>query len=341
MDALAQLPPRVGVGLPADYHLLDLTDPRYRWARRFGVQAAGLTRNGTGTPADPISAIQLTVAVVPDWSTGAASTVDPDPSTVDPAAREGSMVSTVDGSGAVGWGVPPGAAGSSPAVSPAGPLVAPGVGGSREAPDAATAPADDGGWLRPPAYLLVNGLPAAQLVLERRLRPPGAASDIVSRTVEVLVPLVGSGYVVVVTGSTTDPARHDETEWTTLAVAGTLTYRPASHPIPAPPPEEPPIPELRFADTAELLASFQEVAPRPRGSLGVGSLGVGAAGVGSPGSGSLGAESLRAVPAGGAPPSRLPGPPAPHGATIGQAAVDQLGRLVAGHPGPARAPDSA
>jgi hypothetical protein len=226
--------------------------------------------------------------------------------------------------------------------------------GAAEAPAAAelpptelgpAVPAQDGDWLRPPAYLLVNGLPAAQLVLLRRLRPPGAPADVVSWTTEVLVPLTGSGYLAVITGTTTDRDREDEAEWTTLAVAGTLTYRPASSPTPAPPPREAPIPELRFASTAQLLASYAEpspagspaldassdagvvpapgpapaqnsavAAPPPRGSLGIGT---------------LGAATLRAGPAGSAPAGS---PPVPRGGTIGQAAVDQLSRLVAGHP---------
>jgi hypothetical protein len=352
MGALAELPPRVGVGLPADYELFDLADPRFQWARRFGVQAAGLSRRGAGTPDDPISAVQLTVSLVPDWT----STVDSAVSTVE------SVGSTVDVD-APPAGVP--AAGGASRDRPSS-VRAP-------APElAAIGPAQGGDWLRPPAYLLVNGLPAAHLVLLRRLRPPGAPAEIVSWTTEVLVPLPGSGYLAVITGATTDPARQDEAEWTTLAVAGTLTYRPASTPTPAPPPEEAPIPELRFASTAQLLAPYAEPAtdellagpappaaapgpapasapdragavpdragavpdralsgaPPSRGSLGGGSLGLA----------TLGAGSVGVAPA--EPPRAAGPPPAPRGATIGQAAVDHLNRLVAGHPSAPHEPQS-
>jgi hypothetical protein len=272
------LPPRVGVGLPADYELLDLADPRYAWARRLGVQAAALSRRGTGTPAGPISFIQLTVAVVRDWSVDREP--EPERSDVDGAAastadRNGS---TVDGAGTA-WAVPAGA--------PDGPAqVVPPV------------PAADDDWLRPPAYLLVNGLPAAQLVVRRRLRLPGAQDDIRSVAVEVLVPLAGSGHVVVVTAATPDPVRQAEAEWTALAVAGTLAYRPAARPRDRPAPADQPVPELRFADPARLLAPPDLLA-------------------------TAGTSAPHARP--GAP-ARVGGPPR---GTIGQAAVDQLAGLVA------------
>jgi hypothetical protein len=316
---LAEPPPRVGVGLPTDYELLDLADPRYRWARGFGVQAAGLHRRGAGTPTDPISFIQLSVAVVPDWS-ASLSTVEPAPSTVDrPAAEPGRPASPAGPPprtptrssppvGSFGWTGPVEPVGSDAGTGSFGgsgvfgwtePIEPTEPAGSAESNGmAAPVHAVAGDWLRPPAYLLVNGLPAAELVLERRLPPPGGGTDIRSWTVEVLVPLAGTGHVVVVSGATTDPARQDETEWTVLAVAGTLTYRPGGLPTPAPVAEQP-IPELRFANPEQLIAAARQLDPPPPTS----------------------------------PPGSPAGPPR---GTIGQAAVDQLAGLVAAHPAASR-----
>jgi hypothetical protein len=299
MTELAELPPRVGVGLPADYAPLDLSDPRYSWARRVGVQAAAVSRRGGAPPAEPVSFVQLTVAVVADWSTGrepgpapGLSGVDGSGSAAAPSTPEQSG-STVDRQGGGARMPPAGAPGGRAEVVPVEAVPVEGVPAEVvpvEAVPVDVAPAvrsagDD--WLRPPAYLLVNGLPAAQLVVERRLRPPGAPAEVCSFAVEVLVPLPGSGHVVVVTAATTTASRQDEAEWTALAVAGTLTYRPAAHPAaPAAPPEQP-LPELRFADPARLLAP-----PDP-------------------------------------PAASRAGPPR---GMIGQAAVDQLAGLVARHP---------
>jgi hypothetical protein len=380
---LAELPPRVGVGLPTDYELLDLDDPRYRWAQRFGVQAAGVFRRGAGTPADPISFIELTVAVVREWSTVDSSTVDsapsggeagravPPPDAV-PAGSLGWTGSAAGPAGSVGWTEPSGRMGSSgrvgrpgpvgpvgsgvagasaglfgwtgsPApVGPGGPGGSGGLAGSggsgapvgalgRAGPvgsigSAAVSglPASGGGdWLRPPAYLLVNGLPAAELVLERRLRPPGTSAEIRSWTVEVLVPLAGTGHVVVISGATTDPERQDETEWTTLAVAGTLTYRPGGLPTPAPAVEQP-IPELRFADPNRVIAAAaaEDAAPTADPPAI-------AAATADPATGAPAQPATVPGPPAGPPAGPAPGPPR---GTIGQAAVDQLAGLVAGHP---------
>jgi hypothetical protein len=65
---MTALPPRLGVAFPADYQVLDLAAPPYAWAGRLGIRAAALSRRGAGTPADPISFIQLTVALMADWS---------------------------------------------------------------------------------------------------------------------------------------------------------------------------------------------------------------------------------------------------------------------------------
>ncbi|MEN3356062.1 MAG: hypothetical protein V7637_44 [Mycobacteriales bacterium] len=432
MGGLAEVPPRVGVGLPTDYELLDLADPRYRWARQFGVQAAGMFRRGAGTPTDPISFIQLTVAVVADWS-ASESTVEPVPSAVDqstvelgrsvppagpppeapgrssppaglfgwtgPAvaagpdatARSGGAPGSLGWAGPAGSGVPDawagsGTPGASDRMGPGGSVGGSGVFGWAEpaAPagsngTAVPPDADARDWLRPPAYLLVNGLPAAELVLERRLRPPGSAAGVRSWTVEVLVPLAGTGYVVVVTGATTDPARQDETEWTALAVAGTLTYRAGGPSTPAHVVEQP-IPELRFADPERLIAAARHVdtppptsppgppanpppgpqaAPPLTGPLPVSVPPAGPASAGLPpvgpalagpsvgsasgglppvGSTSAGSSPVGSVSAG--PPSVgvVPGRPAgPPRGTIGQAAVDQLAGLVAGHPATSRA----
>ena len=394
---LAELPPRVGVGLPTDYELLDLDDPRYRWAHQFGVQVAGVFRRGAGTPADPISFVELTVAVVRDWSTVDSSTVDPPSSGVEPgrtlpppgAAPSGSLGRTgpsgrVGRSGSVGSGgsgvagAPAGSFGWTGASAPVGPV---GSGGSSapvgvvgrtgpagsigSAGSAAVSglPAPDGGdWLRPPAYLLVNGLPAAELVLERRLRPPGASAEIRSWTVEVLVPLAGTGHIVVISGATTDPQRQDETEWTTLAVAGTLTYRPGGLPTPAPAVEQP-IPELRFANPTQIIAAAtaenaavaedagpttgppatgapaQPATEHPTAIASGPPAGPSPAGP-APGPPSLAGPSPGPAspgPPSAGPPSAGPASPGPPRGMIGQAAVDQLAGLVVGHPSAPRA----
>jgi hypothetical protein len=334
MTELAELPPRVGVGLPADYAQLDLSDPRYSWARRVGVQAAAVSRRGGAPPAEPVSFVQLTVAVVADWSAGrepgpalGLSDVDGSGSVAAPSTPEPSG-STVDRQDGVGWVVPAGAPGGRAGPEPveAVPVGAVPVGavpvGAVPAGVVPVARSAGDDWLRPPAYLLVNGLPAAQLVLERRLRPPGAPAEVRTFAVEVLVPLPGSGHVVVVTAATTNASRQDEAEWTALAVAGTLTYRPAARPaVPAAPPEQP-LPELRFADPARLLVQPDPSDPPTPGPPTQVSLTPAA---GSPAAGSAAAASRAGPPRG----------------MIGQAAVDQLAGLVARHPAAPGAAGSA
>ena len=229
----AALPPRVGVAFPATYALLDLRDPRLAWAAGAGIQAAAQTRTGTGTAADPLSVITLTLAVLPNW----ASTSD-SPAGTAPASRADTRPtpSTVDA------GRPAGLIGQVP-----------------PAPRQPAVPTDD--WPAPPAYLYVNGLAAIQLTVARPVAVPGGT--IHTHSTEVLVPLPETGHVVMVTASTTDPARQAEAAWTAQAVAGTLSYRPT--PTAAAEPSAPaPLPELRFAT----LVTTGPPRPTRRGTIG-------------------------------------------------------------------------